>query len=95
MRRMFDKFIAWLGSVPADKAFHFAVSSIVAVVSVAVAHLCGATPFWVFLASAIVVSGVGLAKEYLIDIVADPWDIVANYAGAVVVWVTYCIGIWS
>lgn len=88
---MISKIISCIGSVPADKALHFAVSTIVAAVSVAVAHLCGCPPFWVILTSAIVISAVGLAKEYLIDTQADPWDLVANYAGAVVIWVVYLI----
>ena len=88
---MIDKIISCIGSVPADKALHFAVSSIVAAVSVAVAHVCGAAPFFVILTSAIVISAVGLAKEYLIDTQADPWDLVANYAGAVVIWVAFSI----
>lgn len=89
--KLIDKIIKLLGDCPADKALHFAVSSIVAAVSVAVAHLCGCPPFWVIITSAIVISAVGLAKEYLIDTQADPWDLVANYAGAVVIWVVYLI----
>lgn len=89
--KLIDKIIKILGDCPADKALHFAVSSIVAAVSVAVAHVCGAAPFFVILASAIVITGVGIAKEYLIDSAADPWDLVANYAGAAVIWGLYLI----
>ena len=90
--KIIDKIIGFFGSIPADKALHFAVSSIVAVISVAVAHLFGCPPFWVILSSAVVVSCVGLAKEYIFDAVADPWDLVANYAGALMVWIVYLIG---
>ena len=89
--KLIDKIIKLLGDCPADTALHFAVSSIVAVISVAVTHLCGCPQFWVMISSLIVVSAVGLAKEYLIDTQADPWDLVANYAGAVVIWVAYLI----
>lgn len=89
--KLIDKIIKIFCDCPADKALHFAVSSIVAAVSVAVAHVCGAAPFFVILTSAIVISAVGLAKEYLIDTKADPWDLVANYAGAVVIWAAYFI----
>lgn len=74
-----------------DKILHFVVSATVAAVSVAVAHLCGAFPFFAIIASAIAVSGVGLAKEYLIDSEADQWDLVANFAGASVIWAVYLI----
>lgn len=88
---MIEKIISRIGSVSADKVLHFAVSTIVAVISVAVAHLCGCPTFWVMISSLIVVSAVGLAKEYLIDTQADPWDLVANYAGAAVIWGLYLI----
>ena len=84
-----NSIIRLLGSIPADKLLHFAVSSILAVVSVAVAHLCGAVPFFALLVSFVVVSLVGLSKELIIDSQPDPWDLVANYAGALVVWAVY------
>lgn len=88
---MINKIISCIGSVPADKVLHFAVSTIVTAVSVAVAHLCWANQLFVIITSAIVISAVGLAKEYLIDTQADPWDLVANYAGAAVIWGLYLI----
>lgn len=86
-----DSIIRFFDSIPADKVLHFAVSTIVAVISVAVAHLCGAVPFFSILVSFVVVSFVGLAKELIIDSQPDPWDLVANYAGAAVIWGLYLI----
>lgn len=86
-----NSIIRLLGSIPADKLLHFAVSSIVAVVSVAVAHICGAVPFFALLVSFVFVSIVGLTKELIIDSQPDPWDLVANYAGALVVWTVFIV----
>lgn len=80
-----------LTDIPQDKLLHFAVCAIISLLSVVGLDLLGLSTAVVAVLTLVVVSVVGLGKEYAIDESPDIWDVVANYAGAIVVLIAYIV----
>lgn len=90
MKRIFDKVVGWLNSIPADKYKHFAAgTAVAAVVLLAVALFVSK---WLALAASVVTVAVAAIGKEKIDDKADLRDIVATFCGGAVVWITYLIG---
>ena len=90
MKRIFDKIVGWLNSIPADKYKHFAAgTAVAAVVLLAVALFVSK---WLALAASVVTVSVAAVGKEKADAKADPCDIVATLCGGAVVWITYLIG---
>ena len=89
MRRIFDKIFAALGKIGKDKYQHFSLGAIIAAV---VLCLSAGLPFPAAnFVSIVVVLGVELFKEFVLDGRADWRDIVATLLGGLCVWVPACL----
>ncbi len=81
MQRIFDL----LMNIGNDKLLHFAMSAIISAVLVVVMATLHIAPAWVVSAVILAITILGIVKEFTIDKKADWRDIVANYAGAMIV----------
>lgn len=90
MKRIIDKIVGWLNSIPADKYKHFAVgTAVAAVVLLAVALFVSK---WLALAASVVTVAVAAVGKEKADERADEQDILATFLGGLAAWITFLIG---
>ena len=90
MKRIFDKIVGWLNSIPADKYKHFAVGAAVAAVALLAVALF--VPKWLALAASVVTVAVAAVGKEKADAKADEQDILATFLGGLAAWITFLIG---
>ena len=88
-----DRLNAWLYAHQ-DKVAHFALSSVLAVSSLTLAHLW--LPQLAMMVSVAMVASVGASKEvwdhYHPPHQCDVWDFIADLAGGLPVWLAFWVG---
>lgn len=89
MKNLANKVLEWLNAIPADKYKHCALSAVLAALGIWLPMFFGGGAALSFILSFIIVAGVTVSKEMLLDTEPDPMDAAANFAGAVVVWLTF------
>lgn len=90
MKRLVDKIVGWLNSIPADKYKHFALGTVIATITVIL--LACFLPKWAVIVGSVAVVAMAAIIKERIDDEADNKDILATLLGGVAVLVAYLIG---
>lgn len=93
MKNLANKVLGWLNAIPADKYKHCALSAVLAALGIWLPMFFGGGVALSFILSFVIVAGVTVSKEMLLDTEPDPMDAAANFVGAGVVWLTFLISV--